>query len=647
VHANARTTPHDQTTVDWALAVDYGTISTCAAVRTGYDVEILEIGFDRCLLSPVGVDEDGRFVTGRDAAAQARWDDGSVERAPKRALAAGTAVRLGDRAVDPIDLVAATLSRIAEESLRRAGGRPPERVVLAHPVHWASAETDRLLAAATRAGLAGLELVPTPVAVAAHHGGALAPGTAVAVYDLGCDAVGATVLRRGSTAFEVCGRGHLGFGATAVDEALLKLVAGHARGTDPEAWDRIWEGPPVRAQAMRERLLEAKAELSSRPWVAIRIDGIDSGVRVTRRELERAIEHRLIETVDELLRAVGVAGVEPAELDAVYLTGGASRMPRIAELIRERTGLTAVADGDGTAAVLGALARLEVRELVGAGGPAVPADEPVTTRFRVVAPDPDVPPAPDDDPPGADDAGAGPGARAVAADPGPAGKRPWRVRPVLVGVGMAALVAGVVTPIALSSPAASRPPATIPPPVEVVATTAQARPTASPTTPPPVAAARRPVAPAPREEPGLDARHLALFRDLADVGGVRWGSCAAYPSAETAGYVTAIQCSTRDPSLERNVVFYRLADAAAYAAMYRTTAGNVTGSGSCAKGGENATTWTDRSNPKGFLVCFDDPDSDDFRMAWASSGTRIAAVVSDPKAATVYTWWTAHATTLP
>jgi molecular chaperone DnaK (HSP70) len=58
--ANAWFSQVDQTTVDWALAVDYGTIVTCAAVSTGDRVEILEVGFDRCLPSPVGVDDDGR-----------------------------------------------------------------------------------------------------------------------------------------------------------------------------------------------------------------------------------------------------------------------------------------------------------------------------------------------------------------------------------------------------------------------------------------------------------------------------------------------------------------------------------------------------------------------------------------------------------
>ena len=675
MHANARMGPVDQTTVDWALAVDYGTIVTCAAVSTGDRVEILEVGFDRCLPSPVGVDDEGRFVTGRDAVELGRWDAERVERAPKRALAAGAAVQLGGRAVDPIDLVAATLRRVADVALRRFGGTPPSRVVLTHPVHWPRAATDRLLVAATRAGLAGLELLPEPLAVAAFHGAAVPVGGHVAVFGLGCDSFGAAVLRRTATAFELCSGAHREFGGEAVDGAMLELVAGHARGADPDAWDRVWTGSGSRGELMRERLVEAKAELSSRPWVAVAVDGIDSGVRITRRELERAVEERLSTSVRELLRD---GDVEPAELEAVYLSGGASRMPRIAELIRERTGLTPDVHDDPKAVVaLGALERLTAcatPELVlaGASSSAAAVSAPtgstgyagataITTALPIQR-DADIGTVPAIAPDAGDPADA-----VVEVPPaGPAtGRSPQRLRPVLVGVGMAALVAGVVTPIALNSGSASAPPATLPPPVVVVATTLQAAPTTTvrPTPAPstaaqatatPVRTARptsaRPTSARPtskRVEPPLDARHLALLRALPDVGGVRWSTCAAYPSGETAVYVTAIQCSPSDPSLARNVVFYRLADAGAYTEMNRTSAAEVSGTGSCAAGDESTTTWGTGPTPKGFLVCYDDPDTGDFRMAWASSESLLAAVISDPKAATAYTWWKAHNATVP
>ncbi len=695
--------------MDWALAVDYGTIITCAAVGSGDRVEILEIDFDRCLPSPVGLGDDGRFVTGRDAVALARWDAGRVEPTPKRALVAGAAVRLGDGAVDPIDLVAATLRRVADEALRRFGGRPPSRVVLTHPVRCTPVETDRLLAAATRAGLASLELLPEPSAVAAFHGAAVPVGGHVAVYGLGSDSFSAAVLRRTATSFELRGAGHRDVGGEAVDDALLDLVAGHARGTGPDAWDAVWNGPSARGHAMRERLLEAKAELSSRPWVAIEIDGIESGVRITRRELERAVEERLAATVDELLRTVRDAGVEPTALEAVYLTGGASRMPRISELIRERTGLTAEIHDDPKAAVaLGALERLPARaapELVGvaAGWSAGPAS--VTPAFADPARLDPAPrdPAPLDSGPldpapldtlspgvasgaatslaaGAQDQAPGAGAPVTDREPEPAAvpaTRPThRLRPVLVGMGMAALVAGVVTPIAFNARATSTLPATVP--LVVAATAPRPAPTsaarpgagqvgaaqggsaqggaaqggaaqggsaqagAAPAAPTSVRSA-----PPRSEEPDLDARHLALLRDLSDAGGVRWASCRAYPAAETAIYATAIQCSPRDPSLARNVVFYRLADGGAYTAMYQTSKKEVTGSGSCADGTASSTTWTDGAAPKGFLVCFDDPGSGNFRMAWASSDSLVAAAISDPKPSTAYTWWKAHSATLP
>src|SRR5439155_22288823 len=139
--------------------------------------------------SAVFATEDGSLVAGREAERRARLDPARFEPNPKRRVDEGTLL-LGDRVVPVTDALAAVLRKVADETTRQLGGAPADEVRLTHPAQWGPVRRTGLLSAARQAGMgSNLVLVPEPVAAAAHFasfpGQHLAPGQALAVYDLG------------------------------------------------------------------------------------------------------------------------------------------------------------------------------------------------------------------------------------------------------------------------------------------------------------------------------------------------------------------------------------------------------------------------------------------------------------------------------
>jgi molecular chaperone DnaK (HSP70) len=86
-----------------------------------------------------------------------------------------------------VDLIAATLHRVAEQATRVAGA-PPTQVHLVVPADWGPRRNTLIRHAAHRAGLPEPALIPAPVALAQHlhdTGTPLPVGTPLAVCDFG------------------------------------------------------------------------------------------------------------------------------------------------------------------------------------------------------------------------------------------------------------------------------------------------------------------------------------------------------------------------------------------------------------------------------------------------------------------------------
>ncbi|MET0237382.1 MAG: Hsp70 family protein [Kibdelosporangium sp.] len=348
------------------LSVDLGTSNTVAVLSAhGRPPRVVEVDGSATMPSAVFAGEDGNLLVGRDAERRARLDPSRFEPNPKRRVDEGTLL-LGDTVVPVTDALAAVLARVAEETSRQLGGAKPDEVRLTHPAQWGATRRNVLMAAARLAGLgSNLVLVPEPVAAAAHFASipgqaALPAGKALAVYDLGAGTFDIAVVGATQNGFGVLAEDGLpDLGGLDVDQALLEHVGREVSHRDPGRWQRLLRPETTadrRAQrSLREDVKAAKEALSRHPQTEVPMPEPFDDVLVTRAELEALVRPNLLRSVELLAATIRSTGMPAERLLGIYLVGGSSRMPLVAQLIAEQLRVVPTSlDQPETAVALGA-----------------------------------------------------------------------------------------------------------------------------------------------------------------------------------------------------------------------------------------------------------------------------------------------------
>ncbi|MBW4716005.1 type VII secretion-associated protein [Saccharothrix obliqua] len=327
------------------VAVDFGTSSTCVAISVnGREPQVVVVDGQPILPSAVFAAADGALFVGQEAERQAAVDPSRYEPHPKRRVDEGELL-LGTSVLKVVDVVRAVLTRVVAEARHVAGGVPVDLLVLTHPADWGAIRTRVLLAAGRGLGRE-LRLVPEPVAAAVFHSAshAVPEGAALAVLDLGGGTVDASVVTRQGGAFRVlAAKGDPTFGGADVDQALLEHVGSLVSPRDPEAWRQLVEGRELadrrKRRVLRQDVRGAKETLSRHSYTDVPMPPPFPDAHVTRADLERLVGAPLNRAVELLVAAVRDAGLDPRGLAGVFLVGGSSRIPLVARLVLERTGV--------------------------------------------------------------------------------------------------------------------------------------------------------------------------------------------------------------------------------------------------------------------------------------------------------------------
>ncbi|HEX3791410.1 MAG TPA: type VII secretion-associated protein [Pseudonocardiaceae bacterium] len=375
------------------VAVDFGTSSTCVAVSVdGREPQVVVVDGQPLVSSAVFAAADGTLFVGQEAERQAAIDPARYEPHPKRRIDEGELL-LGNTVIAVLDVVRAVLTRAVSEARRLAGGAPVELLVLTHPADWGAVRTRVLRQAA--AGLAGeVALVPEPVAAAVFHTAshALPDGAALAVLDLGGGTVDVSVVRRVPRAepdrgqliagFRVLAtHGDPNFGGADIDQLLLEHVGRAAAEVDPDAWRELVEGREMvdrrRRRVLRQDVRGAKETLSRHTYTDVPLPPPFQDAHVTRDDLERLIAEPLGRAATLTMDSITDAGLRPERLAAVFLVGGSSRIPLVARLVRERTGIMPTTlDQPETVVARGALRAVTLDPLRTGGLPGVGGGRP-------------------------------------------------------------------------------------------------------------------------------------------------------------------------------------------------------------------------------------------------------------------------------
>jgi len=375
----------------WVLAVDFGTTATAAAVREpdGRVAGLVLSDGTSTMPSSVLADPNGVLV-GTKADSAAGYSLDRYQPTPKRDVGRAS-VLLGDSEFRPCTLIAAVYAAIIGEAVRQHNHRPPEQLVLTHPVDWSDRRLDVLREAVSMAAdqleisLPDPTFMPEPVAAATHYAQASDQPTAritttsavsavvpsedvggdeyFAVYDLGGGTFDVTVLCRTSNGFEILATGGIDpLGGFEFDNRLFNYLGQtHYKKADPKLWQALaYPDPEDPDSGMRRRMLDTtvrqvKEELSEHTQRTVRLPGLPEPVLVTRTEFENLIRTDLDATIAEFEATLARAGLTADQLAGIYRIGGASRIPLVGSLLDQIERPVHVVDHPKTVVALGAV----------------------------------------------------------------------------------------------------------------------------------------------------------------------------------------------------------------------------------------------------------------------------------------------------
>ena len=348
-----------------AVGIDLGTTnSVVAAVMEGGQAEVIpNAEGQRTTPSVVAFTEDGQRLVGQVAKRQAilnpentvysvkrfigrKWDEVEEEAkivSYKTVTGSNDAVRIEIRGKQyaPEEISALILRKLADDAAKTLGEKVTEAVITV-PAYFNDAQRQATKDAGKIAGLEVLRIINEPTAAALAYGLDKKGQETVLVFDLGGGTFDVSILDVGDGVVEVRstnGDGHLGgddFDKRIVDwlAEQFKNDAGIDLRNDPQALQRLYEGA--------ER---AKVELSTTTQTQINLPFITadaSGPKHLNTSLKRAKFEQLCSDLFERCRgpveqALSDAKLTADDIDEVILVGGATRMPKVQELVRSLT----------------------------------------------------------------------------------------------------------------------------------------------------------------------------------------------------------------------------------------------------------------------------------------------------------------------
>jgi actin-like ATPase involved in cell morphogenesis len=330
-------------TVGYQLGVDLGTTFTAVATIRDGRAEVATLG-TRSLEIPsvVLLREDGELLIGEAAERRSQSEPDRFAREFKRRMGDTTPVLLGGSPFSAHGLTAHLLRGVVRVVADREG-RMPDHTVVTCPANWGDYKRELLDQAVRQADIGAVSVATEPEAAAVHYASTtrVAPGEVVGVYDLGGGTFDAAVLRNTDEQFELLGdpRGIEQLGGVYFDEAVFSWVVSHMSDAFAQL-DPDDPGAAAAAARLRRDCVDAKEALSwdTDTTIPVVLPNQRTEIRLTRRELENMVRPALVDTVDAMRRSIQSAGLVPADVKAILLVGGSSRIPLVGQMLVSELG---------------------------------------------------------------------------------------------------------------------------------------------------------------------------------------------------------------------------------------------------------------------------------------------------------------------
>jgi molecular chaperone DnaK len=347
------------------IGVDLGTTnSVVALIESGQPAVVVNQEGSRITPSVVAFAKDGERLVGQVAKRQAVTNPENTVFSIKRFMGRKFGEVQGEAARVPYKVVKAAngdawievrgkqhsppeISAIILQKLKQAAedylGETVSDAVITVPAYFNDAQRQATKDAGKIAGLNVLRIVNEPTAAALAYGLDKKADETIAVYDLGGGTFDISILEVGEGVVEVkATNGDTHLGGDDFDQAIIDWMVAEFR--QAEGIDLAKDRMAV--QRLKEAAEKAKIELSSvletdinLPFVTADASGPKHlAMKLTRAKLEALVEPLVQRTLGPVRQALADAGLKPSDIDEVVLVGGATRMPRVQQVVKDTFG---------------------------------------------------------------------------------------------------------------------------------------------------------------------------------------------------------------------------------------------------------------------------------------------------------------------
>ena len=345
------------------IGIDLGTTNSCVAVMDGATPKVLEnLEGARTTPSVVAFTDGDEKLVGMSAKRQGVTNSENTFFAVKRLIGRkfeGDAVKKdiqglpykitkadnGDAWVEsrgkkysPSQISAFVLQKMKETAEKYLGSEVTEAVITV-PAYFNDSQRQATKDAGKIAGLEVKRIINEPTAAALAYGLDKKSAKTVAVYDLGGGTFDVSILELGDGVFEVKStNGDTTLGGEDFDSHIVDYLA--AEFKKDNAIDLKQD--KLALQRLREAAEKAKIELSSATQTEINLPFITAdksgpkhlNLKLTRSKLESIVSELIEKTIAPCKTALKDAGLSAGEIGEIILVGGMTRMPKVAETVK-------------------------------------------------------------------------------------------------------------------------------------------------------------------------------------------------------------------------------------------------------------------------------------------------------------------------
>jgi molecular chaperone HscC len=312
------------------VGIDLGTTNSAVAAWTEDGPKLIPNALGEVLTpSVVGLDDDNAVLVGQPARDRLVTYPERTVASFKRWMGASRETRLGrGRLFRPEELSAFVLKSLKADAEAHLGGAVDEAVISV-PAYFNDIQRKATLDAARLAGLRVERLVNEPTAAALAYGLQSRREGLFLVFDLGGGTFDVSLLESFEGVMEVrATAGDTFLGGDDFTRAIADLVAERHR----ISLDGLSRPDLARLLRGAERLKQALSAAQTAEY-EIRVGKDTLTGALTRDRFEEAARPLLLRLRTPLERAIGDSGKRLADVDAIVLVGGATRMPMIRSLV--------------------------------------------------------------------------------------------------------------------------------------------------------------------------------------------------------------------------------------------------------------------------------------------------------------------------